>query len=64
LDQFWNKRGYFKHPELKTTYSWKDLDEAQETPKPRLFGLNMTVKLQLPSTILAFWRIGWLINKN
>ena len=26
LDQFWNKRGYVKHPELATTYTWKDLD--------------------------------------
>ena len=40
LDRFWNKRGYFKHPELKTTYSWKDLDEAQETPKPMTFWLK------------------------
>ncbi len=40
LDQFWNKRGYFKHPELKTTYTWKDLDELQETPKPMTFWLK------------------------
>lgn len=32
LDAFWNKRGYFKHPELKTTYLWKDLDDTEETP--------------------------------
>lgn len=40
LDRFWNKRGYFKHPELKTAYSWKDLDDAQETPKPMTFWLK------------------------
>ncbi|PKM10526.1 MAG: GNAT family N-acetyltransferase [Gammaproteobacteria bacterium HGW-Gammaproteobacteria-3] len=40
LDKFWNKRGYFKHPELKTTYTWKDLDEDAETPKPMTFWLK------------------------
>jgi len=40
LDAFWNKRGYFKHPELHTTYTWKDLDEQQETPKPMTFWLK------------------------
>jgi len=40
LDLFWNKRGYVKHPELKTTYSWKDIDDAQETPKPMTFWLK------------------------
>jgi GNAT superfamily N-acetyltransferase len=40
LDQFWNKRGYVKHPELKTTYLWKDLDDNEETPKPMTFWLK------------------------
>ena len=40
LDSFWNKRGYFKHPELKTTYLWKDLDDTEETPKPMTFWLK------------------------
>lgn len=40
LDQFWNNRGYFKHPELKTTYTWKDLDEAAESPKPMIFWMK------------------------
>ena len=40
LDLFWNKRGYVKYPELKTTYSWKDLDETQETLKPMTFWLK------------------------
>ncbi|WP_340123395.1 GNAT family N-acetyltransferase [Methylobacter svalbardensis] len=40
LDQFWNKRGYVKHPELDTIYSWKDLDDVDETPKPMTFWLK------------------------
>lgn len=40
LDRFWNKRGYFKHPELATTYSWKDLDDIEETPKPMTFWIK------------------------
>lgn len=40
LDQFWNKRGYVKHPELNTTYIWKDLDDVNETPKPMTFWLK------------------------
>jgi GNAT superfamily N-acetyltransferase len=40
LDAFWNKRGYFKHPELKTTYLWKDLDDKVETPKPMTFWIK------------------------
>jgi GNAT superfamily N-acetyltransferase len=40
LDQFWNKRGYFKHPELTTTYMWKDLDDTEETAKPMTFWLK------------------------
>lgn len=40
LDAFWNKRGYFKHPELKTTYLWKDLDDTEETPKPMTFWIK------------------------
>ncbi len=40
LDKFWNKRGYVKHLELKTTYTWKDLDDATETPKPMTFWLK------------------------
>jgi len=40
LDQFWIKRGYVKHPELHTTYIWKDLDDVNETPKPMTFWLK------------------------
>ena len=40
LDAFWNKRGYVKHPELTTTYTWKDLDEAEASPKLMTFWLK------------------------
>lgn len=40
LDKFWTKRGYVKHPELHTTYIWKDLDDEHETPKPMTFWLK------------------------
>jgi GNAT superfamily N-acetyltransferase len=40
LDVFWNKRGYVKHPELHTTYLWKDLDDNEETAKPMTFWLK------------------------
>jgi GNAT superfamily N-acetyltransferase len=40
LDRFWTKRGYVKHPELHTSYVWKDLDDVDETPKPMTFWLK------------------------
>lgn len=40
LDNFWRKRGYEKHPELNTTFSWKELDEAEESPKPMTFWMK------------------------
>lgn len=40
LDRIWSKFGYVKHEELMTSYAWKDLDEADETPKPMVFWLK------------------------
>ena len=40
LDNFWRKRGYEKHPELNTTFSWKDLDESEASPKPMTFWMK------------------------
>lgn len=40
LDQFWQHRGYSKHPELHTTLSWQDLDETTVSPKPMVFWLK------------------------
>jgi GNAT superfamily N-acetyltransferase len=33
LDGFWRRRGYLRHPDLTTRFTWKDLDE--ETPSPK-----------------------------
>jgi hypothetical protein len=40
LDNFWRKRGYEKHEELNTTFSWKEIDEAEESPKPMTFWMK------------------------
>jgi GNAT superfamily N-acetyltransferase len=40
LDNFWRKRGYEKHEELNTTFSWKELGEEVESPKPMTFWMK------------------------
>ena len=40
LDAFWNRRGYTKHPELYTYYTWKDIDQNTETQKKMVFWLK------------------------
>ncbi len=40
LNSFWNKRGYTHHPELKTTFTWQDLDEQAQSPKPLSFWIK------------------------
>jgi hypothetical protein len=40
LDRIWSRFGYEKHPELRTSYSWKDVDETQESDKPMVFWLK------------------------
>lgn len=40
LDAFWRKRGYEKQSQLRTTMTWRDLDEATPTPKPMTFWLK------------------------
>lgn len=40
LDKFWNKRGYTQHPELWTTYDWKDLGETEQSSKKLVFWLK------------------------
>lgn len=37
LDSFWNKRGFFHQPELRTQYSWRDVGDVHETDKPMSF---------------------------
>lgn len=33
-DAFWIKRGYRIEPGFKASFSWRDLDECQQSPKP------------------------------
>jgi GNAT superfamily N-acetyltransferase len=40
LDPFWEKRGYKKKSELKTTFKWKDLDDSEESPKSLTFWIK------------------------
>ncbi|PMR73446.1 GNAT family N-acetyltransferase [Billgrantia endophytica] len=40
LHGFWHSRGYAHHPELATTFRWKDLGEEHETDKPMVFWLK------------------------
>ncbi len=40
LDDLWNRQGFIRHPELRTTFSWRDLDETTESPKPMVFWLK------------------------
>jgi len=40
LDAFWRKRGYRKHANLRTTFTWRDLDETEATPKPMVFWMK------------------------
>lgn len=39
-DAFWAKRGYEKVPSLRTTLSWLDLGEKEQTAKPMTFWLK------------------------
>jgi GNAT superfamily N-acetyltransferase len=37
LDAFWRKRGFEKSDGLTTSFSWKDIDQPNETAKPMQF---------------------------
>jgi GNAT superfamily N-acetyltransferase len=39
-DVFWNKRGYTRQAQLRAEFSWRDVDETAETPKPMVFWLK------------------------
>jgi GNAT superfamily N-acetyltransferase len=43
LDALWSRQGFVRHPELHTTFSWQDLDERAESPKPMVFWLKPLV---------------------
>jgi len=40
LDNFWQKRGYKRCPELVASFSWKDLGDEQETIKPMVYWMK------------------------
>ena len=40
LDAFWQKRGYERRDDMRTTFAWKDLGEGDETEKPMVFWLK------------------------
>jgi GNAT superfamily N-acetyltransferase len=40
LDGLWTRQGFVRHPELRAIFSWRDLDEATESPKPMRFWLK------------------------
>ncbi|MDI7863823.1 GNAT family N-acetyltransferase [Rhizobiaceae bacterium n13] len=40
LNEFWTRRGYRHHPELHTTFSWRDLDEENDSAKPMSFWIK------------------------
>lgn len=46
LDPIWTKFGYVRHPELTTQYSWKDVDQPEETAKPMVFWLKSLKELR------------------
>jgi len=40
LDRFWGRRGSTCRPDLRTSFSWQELGEAAQSPKPMLFWLK------------------------
>ena len=40
LDGLWNKQGYVKHPELRASFVWKEIGEAEESPKTLTFWIK------------------------
>jgi GNAT superfamily N-acetyltransferase len=40
LDEFWKNRGYKKSEGLKSKFSWKDINEPQETKKTMIYWLK------------------------
>lgn len=40
LHGFWRNRGFLHQPSLRTSYTWRDLDEQEESPKTLSFWLK------------------------
>ena len=43
LDDFWRRRGYAPVPGLTCEFSWRDLDEERDSPKPMQFWMKELV---------------------
>jgi GNAT superfamily N-acetyltransferase len=41
LDEFWLKRGYRREPRLRTEFSWTDIGDREESPKPMVYWLHI-----------------------
>ncbi|MEO8700863.1 MAG: GNAT family N-acetyltransferase [Kofleriaceae bacterium] len=39
-DAFWTRRGYARRPDLTATFTWRDLDDVDETAKPMTFWIS------------------------
>lgn len=40
LDKFWGKRGYAKRADLVATFTWQDIGDSAETPKPMVYWMK------------------------
>lgn len=40
LDEVWHRFGYVKHPEIATSYRWKDIDQDKETEHPMIYWMK------------------------
>lgn len=39
-DAFWTRRGYRKHPQMVTSFSWPDIGEREPSDKPMVFWMR------------------------
>jgi GNAT superfamily N-acetyltransferase len=40
LDAFWAKRRFVRRADLRASFTWRDLDEAEASPKPMVFWIR------------------------
>ncbi len=40
LDEFWDKKGFKKHPKLKSEFSWPDLGDREDSTKKMVYWLK------------------------
>ena len=39
-DAFWTKRGFVRRDDVRTTFAWRDVGDAEETAKPMVFWIK------------------------